>query len=161
MTKITKAVAVFHVSDAVRASLGEAADIFIAQMSTTGEVIQNTADLMTETFGGQWYAAESKQIKVAVKELRMAFCQRFDDAGKGKGVGLVYWGRVKAAAGHVPKAGASATLTIDAQTLRELKTTLARILNADDDTEGMELAQKNKGTLAQLFENMGGNLMDI
>lgn len=161
MAVTTKVVEVFHVSDEVRASLGEAADILMVQMSTTGEVIQNTADLMTQTFGGQWYSTENKQIKAAVKELRMAFCQRFDDAGKSKGVGGVYWGRVKAAAGHVPKAGSSATLTIDAQTLRELKTTLARILNAEDDTEGMALAQGCKHLLIECFEHLGGDVTQI
>jgi hypothetical protein len=69
----------------------------------------------------------------------------------------VYWSRIRIAAGYVKDQKVTATLTIDAKNLAELKTMINRILNEESETDTCPLSSEAKSSLIDAFETLGGD----
>ena len=144
--------------------LESARNAIVKNVINTGELIGNYAGAMEYAFNMtlengeivKWFDLKGK-AKAGVKAEYAKFVEALKSADL-EGNKYVYWQRVKEASGYVTAGNkASATTTIDAKTLTELKTMLNRILNAESD-EGCEKSNKAKATLIEAFEIMGGQV---
>jgi hypothetical protein len=144
--------------------LESARNAIVANAVNTGELIGNYASAMQQTFdmileNGEtvkWFDLKGK-AKAGVKAEYTLFVEALKSANL-EGNKYVYWQRVKEASGYITAGNkVSASTTIDAKTLTELKTMLNRILNAESD-EGCEKSNKAKATLIEAFEIMGGQV---
>jgi len=139
--------------------LDSARSIYMESTASANAGNQVYADAMLATFGGQWWTIADKAIKKSIKAERALFVEGLESLGFKQGTIDVYWQRVKVACGYIPTGSkASGSETIDAKTLKELKTIINRILGDDSDGEGSVLAQKAKGDLMSAFVKMGGNI---
>jgi len=133
--------------------------IYLESTASANAGNQVYADAMLATFGGQWWTIADKAIKKSIKAERALFVEGLESLGFKQGTIDVYWQRVKVACGYIPAGNkASGSETIDAKTLKELKTIINRILGDESDGEGSTLAQKAKGDLMSAFIKMGGEL---
>ena len=139
--------------------LDTARSIYMESTASANAGNQVYADALLATFGGQWWTITDKATKKSIKAERALFVEGLESLGFKQGTIDVYWGRVKVACGYIPTGNkASGSETIDAKTLKELKTIINRILGDDSDGEGSVLAQKAKADLMSAFVKMGGNL---
>ena len=139
--------------------LDSARAVYMESTASANAGNQIYADAMLATFGGQWWTITDKATKKSIKAERALFVEGLESLGFKQGTIDVYWQRVKVACGYVPAGNkASGSETIDAKTLKELKTIINRILGDDSDGEGSVLAQKAKGDLMSAFVTMGGNI---
>jgi len=140
-------------------SLAQARSIYMESTASANSANQIYADAMLATFGGQWWTIADKATKKSIKAERALFVEGLESLGFKQGTIDVYWQRVKVACGYIPTGNkASGSETIDAKTLKELKTIINRILGDESDGEGSILAQKAKGDLMSAFVKMGGEL---
>jgi len=139
--------------------LAQARSIYMESTASANAGNQVYADAMLATFGGQWWTIADKATKKSIKAERALFVEGLESLGFKQGTIDVYWQRVKVACGYTPAGNkASGSETIDAKTLKELKTIINRILGDESDGEGSTLAQKAKGDLMSAFIKMGGEL---
>ena len=68
-----------------------------------------------------------------------------------------YWKRIRDEAGYVKDEKVTATLTIDAKNLAELKTMINRILNEESEADTCPLSSEAKADLITAFETLGGD----
>jgi hypothetical protein len=140
-------------------TLAQARLIYLESTASANAGNQVYADAMLATFGGQWWTIADKATKKSIKAERGLFVEGLESLGFKQGTIDVYWQRVKVACGYIPAGNkASGSETIDAKTLKELKTIINRILGDDSDGEGSVLAQKAKADLMSAFIKMGGNI---
>lgn len=136
----------------------------------TGEVIQGYADALCMAFNVRaldtgstitpWYELKGKDKK-GVKAEREEFAAAMTEAGFAKGTIDVYWQRVKEASGYVTAGNrVKGEADTDSKTLADLKTTINRILKAEESGEECE-ASNHKRALMDVFEALGGDVSKL
>ena len=108
---------------------------FVGGLVKTGALIKDYAGDMCAQFNTAvtpWYELKGKLAK-GVKEERALFVADMTEAGYEKGTIDVYWQRVKEASGRVKTTNrVTGGTSVDDMNIRDLKTILNRIDNADD-----------------------------
>ena len=109
-----------------------------------------------------WFELKGK-AKSGVKAERAVFAAAMQESGFGTGTTDVYWQRVKEASGYVTAGNrVKGAVDVDEKTLTELKTIINRIFQAEQDGDSScERASKVKGSLMDIYEEIGGNVDDI
>ena len=140
-------------------NLIDARGSLVKNSSKTGEVIRTYARCLQAAFGEQWYLLTGKE-KAGVKSERGMFKAAMIEAGQDKNVD-VYWQRTKEESGYVTNGNrVKGTLSVDDKNQAELKTIINRIFKAEEEGE-MIASSDYKGALMDIFEALGGNVMDL
>ena len=109
-----------------------------------------------------WYELKGK-AKTGVKAERATFATAMQESGFGTGTTDVYWQRVKEASGYVTAGNrVKGVVNFDEKTLTELKTIINRIFQAEQDGDSScDKASEVKGSLMDIYEELGGNVDDL
>jgi hypothetical protein len=123
--------------------LGKARKSFVGSLRKTSEVLAVYAQGMSQAFDlkdnqgnvtTKWYDLKGK-LKQGVNDERALFVADMTEAGYEKGTIDVYWQRVKEASGRTkPQNRVSGGVDVDAENVKNLKTMLNRIDNAEPET---------------------------
>jgi hypothetical protein len=140
-------------------NLIDARGLLVKNSSKTGEVIRAYARCLQVAFGNEWYLLTGKE-KAGVKSERGMFKAAMIEAGQAKNVD-VYWQRTKEESGYVTAGNkVSATVSPDDKNMMELKIIINRIFKSEENGE-MIASSDYKGALMDVFEALGGNVMDL
>ena len=125
----------------------------------TGTVLKAYATALEKAFGAKWYELVGKAKAGVTSEYRL-FKAAMIESGQEHNVSM-YWQRVKKASGYVPNGNkVSTTLSPDGKNQADLKTILNRIFTSEENGEEC-LSSDYKGALMDIFEALGGNVMDL
>ena len=125
----------------------------------TGTVLKAYATALEKAFGVKWYELVGKAKAGVTSEYRL-FKAAMIESGQEHNVSM-YWQRVKKASGYVVNGNkVSATLSPDGKNMMELKTIINRIFTSEENGEEC-LSSDYKGALMDIFEALGGNVMDL
>ena len=145
---------VLVVAPSISADLSKSRKAFVGGLVKTGALIKDYAGDMCSQFNTAitpWYELKGKLAK-GVKEERALFVADMTEAGYEKGTIDVYWQRVKEASGRVKTVNrVTGGNSVDDMNIRDLKTILNRIDNADD----APLSNKVVALLLQAADQMG------
>ncbi len=140
-------------------NLIDARGSLVKNSTKTGEVLGTYSDCMKAAFGTNWYELTGK-AKSGVKSERGMFKAAMIEAGQDKNVD-VYWQRVKEASGYITNGNrVKGILSVDDKNQAELKIIINRIFKAEEEGEEV-LSSDYKRPLMDIFEALGGNVMDL
>jgi hypothetical protein len=140
-------------------NLIDARGLLVKNSSKTGEVITKYSECLCAAFGDNWYLLTGKE-KAGVKSERGMFKAAMIEAGQDKNVD-VYWQRTKEESGYVTAGNrVKGTLSVDDKNQAELKIIINRIFKSEENGE-MIASSDYKGALMDVFEALGGNVMDL
>jgi hypothetical protein len=136
--------------------LNKSRKAFVGGLVKTGELIKGYAGDMCAQFDTtitKWYDLKGK-LAQGVKEERKLFVADMLEAGYDTPTIDVYWGRVKDASGRVKSTNkVTGGNSVDDMNIRDLKTMLNRIDNAE--TESAPLSNKVVAILLMAADQMG------
>ena len=136
--------------------LNKSRKAFVGGLVKTGELIKGYAGDMCAQFNTSitpWYELKGK-LAQGVKEERKLFVADMLEAGYDTPTIDVYWGRVKDASGRVKSTNkVTGGNSVDDMNIRDLKTMLNRIDNAE--TESAPLSNKVVAILLMAADQMG------
>jgi hypothetical protein len=140
-------------------NLIDARGSLITNSVKTGAVLKTYATALEAAFGAKWYELVGKANAGVKSEYKM-FKSAMIESGQENNVSM-YWQRVKKASGYVPNGNkVSATVSPDGKNREELKTIINRIFKSEENGE-MIASSDYKRPLMDIFEALGGNVMDL
>ena len=125
----------------------------------TGTVLKAYATALEKAFGEKWYELVGKAKAGVTSEYKL-FKSAMIESGQEHNVSM-YWQRVKKESGYIVNGNkVSTTVSPDDKNQAELKTIINRIFKAEENGE-MIASSDYKGALMDIFEALGGNVMDL
>ena len=125
----------------------------------TGTVLKTYATAFEKAFGAKWYELVGKAKAGVTSEYKM-FKAAMIESGQEHNVSM-YWQRVKKASGYVPNGKrVTGAVSTDDKNQADLKTIINRIFTVEENGEEC-LSSDYKGALMDIFEALGGNVMDL
>jgi hypothetical protein len=140
-------------------NLIDARGLLVNNSVKTGTILKTYATALEKAFGAKWYELVGKAKAGVTSEYKM-FKAAMIESGQEHNVSM-YWQRVKKESGYVVNGNkVSTTLSPDDKNQAELKTIINRIFKAEEEGE-MIASSDYKGALMDIFEALGGNVMDL